>query len=112
MSISIVQELKDIDQHAKFLGDFQQSVTREKKIAQQNEKETNCSFKCLVFSMFTMLQYCQKTLSRFFATISTAYVFVHPPVGPLSDTLWLTLNTGAKRQWSEKIKFSDNNEAL
>ncbi|KAK0076147.1 hypothetical protein PV325_005812, partial [Microctonus aethiopoides] len=43
------QKLKDIDQHAKFLCDFQQSVTQKKMIAQQNRKEANCSFKCLVF---------------------------------------------------------------
>ncbi|KAK0076418.1 hypothetical protein PV325_005437 [Microctonus aethiopoides] len=44
-----LQEFKDIGQHAKFLSDFQQPVTQEKMIAQQNRKQVNCSFKYLVF---------------------------------------------------------------
>ncbi|KAK0073241.1 hypothetical protein PV325_010043 [Microctonus aethiopoides] len=35
----INQEFKDIDQHAKFLGDLQQPITQEKMIAQQYRKE-------------------------------------------------------------------------
>ncbi|KAK0160295.1 hypothetical protein PV328_007723 [Microctonus aethiopoides] len=39
----------------------------------------------------------KKKMSRFFSIIVTALVFVYPTVRPLSDTLWVTLNTGGRK---------------